>query len=256
MKLWVLMENTALDGFESEHGLSLYLQTAGLRILFDAGQSDAFARNAEKLGLDLGKVDLAILSHGHYDHSGGLRHFLELNNHAPIYLSRHAFDPHFNANGKNIGIDPALSSCDRLIFVEEAITIAPGLSLSPLDISACPYPIDSAGLKAAAGTPEDFRHELYLQIREGDKRILISGCSHKGILNIAAHFTPDILIGGFHFKHLPPSDPQLIAAAEELRRHPTTYYTGHCTGCGQFDTMKPILANRLMAIHAGDVFEY
>lgn len=256
MKLWVLIENTAREGFEAEHGLSLYLETDSLRILFDAGQSDAFARNADKLGLDLGKVDLAILSHGHYDHSGGLRRFLELNDHAPIYLSRHAFEPHFNASGKEIGVDPALASCSRLVFVDKALSPAPGLTISSLSPSECYHPIDPAGLTTANGTLEDFRHEIYLEICENEKRILLSGCSHKGILNIAAGFAPDILIGGFHFKHMQPSDPRITAAAKELARYATDYYTGHCTGAPQFDTLRPLLGNRLTAIHAGDFFEF
>lgn len=256
MKLWVLMENTAREGFEAEHGLSLYIETGGLHILFDAGQTDTFARNAAKLGLELNRVDFAILSHGHYDHSGGLGRFLELNDHAPIYLSRHAFEPHFNAAAKDIGIDPALAHCGRLIYVDDAISPAPGLMLSGLDAQKCPYPVDPAGLTMTHGTPEDFRHELYLEIREEGKHILLSGCSHRGILNIAAGFSPDILIGGFHFKHLRPDDPKLTAAAEQLRRHPTRYYTGHCTGAAQLDALQSILGHRLCAFHTGDVFEF
>ena len=61
MKLWALMENTALEGFAAEHGLSLYIEALGRRILFDMGQSGAFADNAEKLGIDLSKVDLAVM---------------------------------------------------------------------------------------------------------------------------------------------------------------------------------------------------
>lgn len=254
MKLWVLMENTANPGFQCEHGLSLYIEACGQRILFDAGQSAAFADNAEKLGLDLGKVDIAILSHGHYDHSGGLDQFLTLNPTAPIYLSRHAFDPHHNALGKYIGIDPALANSSRLTYVDNEINLAPGLRLLRCNHLPHPHPIQHFGL-TSGGEPEDFRHELYLSIRENGKHILISGCSHKGILNIVHWFSPDILVGGFHFKSIDPQDPQLTAAAMELRRSGTTYYTGHCTGQSQFDIMKPIMDRQLTAIHAGDVFE-
>ena len=67
-----LLENTtSRSGIAAEHGLSLYIETATHRILFDMGQTDLFARNAEALGVDLTHVDLAVLSHGHYDHGGG-----------------------------------------------------------------------------------------------------------------------------------------------------------------------------------------
>ena len=71
MKLVTLMENTTCrEDLCCEHGLSLYLETGDHKILFDAGQSGAFAENAEKLGVNLQNVDFAVLSHGHYDHGG------------------------------------------------------------------------------------------------------------------------------------------------------------------------------------------
>ena len=81
MKVTVLVENTAPQnsGLVSEHGLSLYIQYRDHHILLDAGCSQAFAQNAQVLGIDLTQVDLAVLSHGHYDHADGLRCFLELN---------------------------------------------------------------------------------------------------------------------------------------------------------------------------------
>ena len=255
MKLWVLTENTAGAGFASEHGLSLYIETGGQHILFDAGQSGVFSDNAQKLGLDLGRVDLAILSHGHYDHGDGLSRFLELNKTATVYLSRHAFEPHHNAQGKDIGLNPALADCGRLVFVDDELALTPWMRLLSCNRMDRPFPTDPFGL-TAGGQPEDFRHELYLLIEEAGKRILLSGCSHKGILNIAAWFVPDVLVGGFHFSKIPPQDPRLTSAAEELSKHPTVYYTGHCTGLEQFDAMKPILGHRLQAIHAGDRFHF
>ena len=85
MKITSLVENTTADPrLGKEHGLSLYIEAAGKTLLFDMGQSGLFAQNARTLGLDLAKVDLAVLSHGHYDHGGGLTHFLELNKTAPV----------------------------------------------------------------------------------------------------------------------------------------------------------------------------
>ena len=93
MKIWTLMENAAArEDLAAEHGLSLLIETGAHRILFDSGQSGAFADNAEKMGLNLGTVDLAVLSHGHYDHSGGLLRFLEYNDRAKIYVDQYAFD--------------------------------------------------------------------------------------------------------------------------------------------------------------------
>ena len=93
MKLCILMENTAFEErFRAEHGLSLLLQTETHKILFDMGQTDSFTENARMLGIELSQVDLAVLSHGHYDHSGGIKRFLELNKKAPVYISPWVFD--------------------------------------------------------------------------------------------------------------------------------------------------------------------
>ena len=114
MKIVTLMENTScLETLTCEHGLSLYLETRGYKILFDAGQSSAFAENAKKLGINLDQVDFVVLSHGHYDHGGGLGKFLECNQTAPVYVSSHAFEPHYSQNGY-IGLDLSLESNQRI----------------------------------------------------------------------------------------------------------------------------------------------
>ena len=84
--------------------------------MFDMGQTDVFVRNAERLGIDLSEADIAVVSHGHYDHGGGLEKFLELNQKAPVYVSRYAFEPHFNAESKYIGIDVKIAVNERLIL--------------------------------------------------------------------------------------------------------------------------------------------
>lgn len=253
MKVVTLMENTACrEDLCFEHGLSLYLETQTHKILFDAGQSAAFRDNAEKLGVDLEKVEFAVLSHGHYDHSGGLRKFLEVNNNAPVYVSCHAFEPHYSTNGY-IGMDPALKGNHRIQFVAEEMVLAEGITLHRIDAA----PMDTAGLlveEKGVRKPDDFRHEQYLLLEEQGKRILVSGCSHKGILNIVEAFRPDILIGGFHFMKI-ESEKVLEAAAKKLLEYDTVYYTGHCTGQKQYDYLKNLMGERLHYIAAGTVLE-
>ena len=250
MKITTLMENTACTPeFFCEHGLSLYIETHNSQILFDAGQSGAFAKNAAMLGIDLRQVDAVVLSHGHYDHGGGLPRFLEKNERAKIYVNQYAFEPHYNGTEKYIGLSQELKENPRFVKVKEEISIAPGLTLCTLPQS----PEDSAGLTVLKGgtfQSEDFRHEQYLLIEEAGKRILFSGCSHKGILQIVAHFRPDVLVGGFHFLKI-QEESRLKEAAETLLRYPTTYYTGHCTGERQFAVMKHILGDRLHYLSAG-----
>ena len=129
MKITALLENTSARGLPTEHGLSLFVETEGCRFLFDMGQTDLFARNAETLGIDLNTADFTVLSHGHNDHGGGLGVFLALNSHAPVYMSRHAFEAQRGREGEYIGLDQSLRDSDRIVFVDEEKEIAPGLIL-------------------------------------------------------------------------------------------------------------------------------
>ena len=261
MNITVLAENTACRAdLTGEHGLSLFIETDNHRILFDAGQTGAFAENAEKLGIDLAGVDLAVLSHGHYDHSGGMARFLEINRTAPVYLHREAFTPHYNADGKYIGIDPALEHSPRLRFTEGETALAGGITLHSCNHLPRPVPFGSFGLTMESGgqiRPDDFRHEQYLLMEEQGRRICVSGCSHKGILNIVSWFRPDVLVGGFHFMKLDPAvaaDAEALdAAAARLLQSPALYYTGHCTGQSQFDFLKERMGDRLQALSTGCV---
>ena len=253
MKIVTLMENTSCrEELCAEHGLSLYIQTQTHKMLFDAGQSGAFADNAEKLGVNLQEVEFAVLSHGHYDHSGGLQKFLEINQHAPVYVSEYAFEPHYSANGY-IGVNPALKGNSQIRFVTEATTLVEGIALCQMDKA----PMDTAGLlmeENGVRKPDDFRHEQYLLLEERGKRILISGCSHKGILHIVDHFRPDILVGGFHFMKV-EDEKKLEEAAKKLLEYDTVYYTGHCTGQKQYDYLKAIMGEKLHYIASGTVLD-
>ena len=257
MKIYTLIENTScVDGFAYEHGLSLYIETEKMRILFDSGQSGAFADNAVKLGIDLGKVDVMILSHGHYDHSGGIGRFLELNNTAPVYISSTAFGMHYNAEDRYIGVDEELKNSSRFVFVDDYEEIGEGITLYGADKINAVTPIDSAGLKIKAPSgmiPDTFRHEQYLMIEENNHKVLISGCSHNGILNIMETMKPDVLVGGFHF--MKKSVEEVKAPADKLMEYDTKYFTCHCTGLEQFDCMKQIMGDRLSYLSAGNMIE-
>ena len=255
MKITVLTENTSNCGLPYEHGLSLYIESGKHKILFDTGQSELFSKNAEALGIDLGGVDIAVLSHGHYDHGGGLAKFLELNKTAPVYLHRRAFEPHFNGE-RYIGLDISLKENSRFVSAAGETKITDGLTLYDCNDREKLLDLGSFGLNMEQNgklVPDDFRHEHYLMIEENGKRILISGCSHKGIVNIAEWFKPDVLVGGFHFNKL-PLDGNLKGYAERLDSLNTAFYTCHCTGVEQYAFMKRYMKN-LHYIATGDVIK-
>lgn len=262
MKVWTLIENTSCsEDYIAEHGLSLYIETNKHKILFDTGQTAAFIDNAVKLGIDLSQIDMVILSHGHYDHSGGLKAFLSLNQKAKVYANHRVFGQHYNGQEKYIGVDPSLKMSDRLILVEDQWEIDDELSLFSCNDWEKELEINSFGLNIfedGSFHPDQFFHEQYLLCKENGKRILFSGCSHKGILNIEKWFTPDVLIGGFHLKKLDPNGDGrkvLQGVAERLLQYETVYYTGHCTGEEQYQFLKERMNEKLFYLSTGQRIE-
>ena len=261
MKITAIVENTSCrPEVRPEHGLSLLVETGSRKLLFDAGQTDLVLKNAQALDIDLTSVDTVVLSHGHYDHGGGLLPFLEVNRQARIYASDLCFGDFYNGSEKYIGLDPRLRDCSRIIPVPEIRSLGQGLTLYPGRMVSTPRKVESWGLNRKLGSrmlPDLFLHEQYLLVEEEGKRILFSGCSHRGILNIAEHFKPDILIGGFHFKKLDVQKDQafLTQAGEALLALPTRYYTCHCTGTAQYDFLKEIMGDRISYLSAGTTLE-
>lgn len=241
MVITVLAENTAVnESFSCEHGLSLFIETKDMKILFDMGQSTLFIENAEKLGIDLKKTDIAVLSHGHYDHGGGLKAFLDINRTAPVYINRNAFGEYYNGTEKYIGLDPDIKNSSRIILTDDNYTINDRMSLSTLNKDISPDKIISGGLTVKNGNdflPDPFSHEQYLEITDDGKRIAFSGCSHKGAINIAELLKPDVFIGGFHFSKY-PLDGTLKKNAEALNSTGIAFFTCHCTGSEQAEFMK------------------
>ncbi len=261
MKITVLSENISnLPNLQAEHGLSLFIETNGKKILFDMGQSDVFIKNAAFLGIDLAKIDFAVLSHGHYDHGGGIKSFFDVNKTAKVYLSTHAFEPHYSSNGY-IGLDISLKDNYRFIPIGDAMLINESMRIIPAETVPTSYAVEHYGLKAIENNaliPDSFRHELYLEIVENGKKILISGCSHKGIFNIVSYFKPDVLVGGFHFMKIATDCDgvnKLINSARILSEYDTLYYTCHCTGVKQFEILKEQMGDKLHYISTGTTIE-
>lgn len=264
MNIKVLTENTSIsDEFKFEHGLSLYIETEDKNILFDSGKTGMFFDNAKQLGVDISQVDVVVISHGHYDHTGGLKTFLENNSKAPIYINENAFLDYYAEDGRYIGVDKSLIDNDRIVLVSDEYEIDKNLKLYTMNKKERPYKTQSKGLllRTENGEKEDtYIHEQYLVITENGKNTLISGCSHKGILNIVEFFDEfDIktFIGGFHLMNISVDECGIIELdkiADKLLKYKTMYYTGHCTGVEQYNYLKSKMAEKLDYIPAGKSF--
>lgn len=255
MKITVLAENTCRSGeLLCEHGLSLYIQSNNKNILFDMGQTGLFSENAVELGVRLAETDLAIISHGHYDHGGGLKNFLEINKTAPIYINKRAFGEYFNRDSKYIGLEKSLSNNDRIRYVSDDIKLCDGIHIISGNGNTREFPDSASGMKIKKDgvfIRDEFLHEQYVLIEENGRRILFSGCSHKGIINLMNWYKPDVLVGGFHFSRLECSD-KLREYSELLDSFGAEYYTCHCTGKEQFEFMSKYM-KKLHYISTGDI---
>lgn len=231
LKIICLVEDTPKAPLGGEHGLSLYIES-DVRILFDMGQSRLFAENARRLGVDLREVDVAVISHGHYDHGGGLRHFLEINDSADVLMGEGAFNPRYAINGgwRFIGLEEIHDSRIKFLGKTESF---PGFTVIRDFEDLFKRPSGNSTLFACLNgepVPDIFSDELAIVIEEDDHLNLITGCSHSGILNIVSkasdifHRPLNLLVGGFHLER--PSR-EVASRLGEFVKGPV--YTGHCT---------------------------
>lgn len=263
-----LVENTSRNGLPVEHGLSLYIEKEdGQRVLFDMGQSTLFTRNAEALNLSIADVEVAIISHGHYDHGGGLSTFLADNQKAFVYIHRDAFMPHYSLREtglRHIGLDNQLSNSERLILCDDIKSINHGMTLFAKVKGCCCNPIGNRLLYGPTETENDaFEHEQNLLIEENEKLILFAGCAHRGIVNIlhraeeVAGRKPTHVLAGMH---LVKSGLDEIAEnrfirnlAIELTKYSSTqFYTMHCTGEDQYTKLQSLMGSQIEYLSCGD----
>jgi len=268
MIIKTLIENVPLSAdFGAEHGLSLYIETQSNKILFDTGASSLFLENAKKLEVNIADIDYLIISHGHYDHGGGLKAFLAVNSTAEIFLHEQAFEKHYalRSNGKMeyIGLAEELRGHKQIVSTGDRFFISKGLQVfSGIKQLATPYESNIGLLKEQEGeTIQDtFVHEQNLIIEEDELSLLITGCAHNGIINILEHYKqikgqfPKVVIGGFHLSSRSGEkieDKVLDQIAEYLLSTNAKYYTCHCTGVEAFTYLKGIMGDAIDYLPSG-----
>jgi len=274
MKVTVLLENEACRaGVKHEHGLSMHIETANHRVLFDMGPNAMFLENVEALGVDVKAVDAAVLSHAHDDHSGGLALFCKRNDHAPVYLQARAWGDYYVVTPKKceyIGLERTLHRYDERFRLVEGVTrIDEGLTLFSGGMGRDYWSHANDSLREKSGEdfpPDRFLHEQCLLVTENGRTALFAGCAHNGIVNILRRAeellgrAPDAVFAGFHLysPSLRRTEPRELveAIARELAaRERTVFYTGHCTGAEAFAVLRETLGERLCAMHGGSVIE-
>ena len=273
MKIVNLIENTeGHNGCAFAHGLSFYVETKKHKLLLDLGPSEETIHNAEVLGMDLSAIDTVILSHGHYDHSGGILPFTKINSKAQIYMQTSATEDYYADDGvdaperyRYIGIDKDIAKLPQVRFVNGNAVLDDTLELLTIQNRSHELPFTNKRLLVREGDGyrrDDFGHEHFLVIHENGQSVLMSGCAHNGILSILDAYmekykkAPDLVISGFHLMkktdYRENEIEEIKAIAEELKKYPTRFITCHCTGTTAFDIMKQVMGDQLAYVHSGE----
>ncbi len=275
MDITVLIENLGPEELNREHGLALHIRYNGHSILLDTGSTGAFVHNARALDIDLAGVELAVLSHGHYDHADGLRAFFAANDRADVLVRRGALGAHYSMRGgtapRFVGIhrDICRDYAYRLVEVDGLYELTKGAWL--VENPAPEAEADRAQhLYKKLGednfVEDDFSHEHSLVLEGEHGLVIFNSCCHAGVANITEHIAKTFpgkpiaaLLGGFHMMGPTGTDsincsPEYIArTADTLKKLGVgKLYTGHCTGMPAFALLQEQLGGALMYMRTGD----
>lgn len=260
-KITTLAENSVYGkGLQGEHGLSLLVEAGEHKVLFDTGASDLFIRNARLMDVDLTDVEYVVLSHGHQDHTGGLRHFLALNGQAKVVCKKEVFNPKFKNEHANGLPHPEALDKSRFWFVEEETEIVPGVFVFPqiklVDRNDTHFEHFFTELNGEV-RPDTFEDELALVLKEGKSVSVLSACSHRGITNIiraAQLYFPGLalklVLGGFHIHNAEEDKFNTISTFLGMKL-PKRLGLCHCTGIDKYALFRQQFNDRVFYNYTG-----
>lgn len=277
MKITAIIENKATGNLNCEHGLAVHIEYDGKQYLLDSGASDKFLDNADTLGIDISRIDVGVLSHAHYDHSGGYQGFFSKNSEAKVFLQSAARELCYGRVGfikKHIGIPKGILDTykERFLFVDGDYRIDEGVWL----IAHHTQGLEAQGRKghmyilSKEGLVEDsFQHEQSLVFETESGLVILNSCCHAGVDIIVQEVKSKFpgkkiaaVIGGFHlmgtlgtsFKS--EKAVNIKALGKRLKDLKVAeIYTGHCTGNPSFKLLKKELGDRIHYFSAGTVVE-
>ena len=277
LRITVLIENTVRRrGLLAEHGLSLWLECDDARILFDAGQSDTYLHNARQLGIDLTTADRIVLSHGHYDHGDGFRHFPvgETGVWPRFFAHPDAFARRYAAKDKHeqlrsVGLNWAPADLSGL---EKHLMLNTGTVAIASDICLCSHIADqvrdaepSAGFvieKNGQLQADRFLDEQILISKQREGLVIVCGCCHPGLLSslrCVHRLYPDehihAVLGGFHLNQA--ADEELNALVSSLKALSFDLLIPmHCSGLSAWCRLYEAFPDRCLSLQTGDSIEF
>ena len=273
LRITVLVENTAgRDDLVAEHGLALWIEADGRRILFDTGQGPALAPNAEALGINLADAHDVVLSHGHYDHTGGLAGLRDTLRNANLYVHPAAFDAKFGVTavgarsiGASLGtLEELRREIPGLVPTTGPTEIVPGVSVTgeiprrnDFEDVGGPFFRDEAG-RLPDPLPDD--QALYIDTPNG--MVALLGCAHAGLVNtldciaqLANRQRFQAVLGGMHLVRA--SDERISRSIAALQAYDVQLIGPcHCTGPQATASIREAFPERFLSVSAGSVISF
>ena len=276
MKITVAMDNTvpisAKRPFLGEHGFSLLIEHAGTRILLDSGQSAAILNNLSLLGASADSIDMSVVSHGHYDHVGGLYHVLShARKNMPVYAHPNIFSPRFSTAGgvrQYIGVPYTQEQLSGLgaewHLSDKPVQLMDNLWLSGQVPHVTQYEKGDSRLVLehdGCDCQDEIADDMSLYYLKGNDLIVIGGCAHSGLVNTARHgfavTGATRLAGWIGGTHLGPvsaeQQEQTINALADW--NPDFVAANHCTGFPMMAALYARFGTKYISAFVGTVIE-
>ena len=264
-EITVVVDNISNNGIGGEWGLCLLVDYDDKKILVDTGASDLFLTNLGKLGIEVGDIDYAVLSHAHYDHANGIPAFFEHNSKAKLYVRKGTAEDCYAKKfifHKYIGIprNVLIDYSNRIDHVEGDFKLTDGVYLIPHKTGDLSHIGKREMMYRRVGyrwMPDDFSHEQSLVLNTDKGLLIINSCSHGGVVNIINEVQatfPDKhvygIVGGFHLFN--KQENEIRELSEEIKNIGIEYIcTGHCTKNRAYSILKEGLGDRLNQMKVG-----
>jgi 7,8-dihydropterin-6-yl-methyl-4-(beta-D-ribofuranosyl)aminobenzene 5'-phosphate synthase len=274
LRITVLVDNVARSPhLLAEHGLSFWIEADDHRVLFDTGQGSALGPNAKHLAVALERADVIVLSHGHYDHTGGLSHVLARAGDAPVYIHSLASAPKYAKRDETprrfIGM-PARSASDllanqvRVHHTEAPAQVCPGIWITGQipRLAAFEAPGGQLFLDEQCTKQDAVLDDQALFIESQDGLVVVLGCAHSGVVNTldwiastTGRTAIHAVLGGMHL--FDASAEKLASTAAALERYGVQVVAPcHCTGEAAIAGLRASLDQRVADCFAGACFEF